>query len=34
MEYILTNEAIKLKINKSKLIHYYPFREIDKYIIE
>ncbi|QFF99298.1 DUF3139 domain-containing protein [Psychrobacillus glaciei] len=34
MEYILTNDAIKLNINKSELKHYYPFSEIDKYIIE
>lgn len=28
MVYFLTNEAIKLNINKSDLKHYYPFRKL------
>ncbi|MEI4771674.1 DUF3139 domain-containing protein [Psychrobacillus sp. FJAT-51614] len=33
-EYILTNEAIEMNFNKSKLKNYDPLSEIDKYIIE
>ncbi|ALC85143.1 hypothetical protein AM499_04425 [Bacillus sp. FJAT-22090] len=33
-DYILTNKAIEMNINKSKLKNYDPLSEIDKYIIE
>ncbi|MFB5089647.1 DUF3139 domain-containing protein [Psychrobacillus sp. PGGUH221] len=34
IKYILTDEAIKMNIDKSELKHYNPINEIDKYIIE